>query len=60
VSDDRTEAIQSFYPRRTGLHNLVNGKRKFLETLVSKRRFGDFAAVGKVTRRRGGETSSQK
>jgi len=24
--------------------NCIDGKRKFLETLVSKRRFGDFAA----------------
>ena len=41
---------ENFHPRRTGLQKTANGQRKFLETLVSKRRFGDFAAEGKVTR----------
>ena len=44
-SPDLTRRQTAGEPRRR--------QRKVLETLVSKRRFGDFAAVGKVTRPRG-------
>ena len=49
VSPSLTRRREKGEPRRR--------QRKVLETLVSKRRFGDFAAVGKVTRRRCGETT---
>ena len=49
VSPSLTRRRKRDVPRRR--------QRKVLETLVSKRRFGDFAAVGKVTRRRSGETT---
>ena len=53
----RKKLFSPTLPRRSREKSAIEtNKRKFLETLVSKRRFGHFAAVGKVTRRLSGET----